>query len=549
MPEALITLGQRYLAEGRVEQLREAEKFLWKARVRMDLSFETEALLRGQRVRAYSCDCTAGLRKMPCPHLIAMLLMLRRHREQQKMKRQVRQLSLPPLLPAVLLEEASPGELLAFTREWIQQDPNFALAIKARFFYQQGPSYHQANLERIFAPLLDEQGHLFVDGQEDNRQIQLLYDQVLRQTARLMTASKDLEAAFNMRYLLDKLDQSGPFRQRPALLRKILSLLLDPPDLSEALQPEGTRFDLLLLALEILHRMKETEATHAVLLALQAYSGFPEARYRMHQAVKGLLLRKELGTRDLEALLLVYYQSLPDRDQPASWLEELQLPRLSPATYLRLGETLLETGDFQGADTLCEESISLYPQNLDLLRHKRDILWEMHRVDELVHLYRHLIQQSLDPSDVSDALLHVPATLRDTFLQALEEDMGTLPKTFDRNGLLASVLAARGKWFELATHLAEAQSQKLLLRHIPEMAVHHPEALQQAVLSFLTAYLDHHIGPKATACVADILRQLETADQRTTRNALLDMLRTRFPERRHLLDWIAHRRTAVLHEN
>ena len=55
--EGTLLTGEQYYQEGRVEQFRELEKGLWQARVRLELSYEIEVLMRGDQVQAFTGPC------------------------------------------------------------------------------------------------------------------------------------------------------------------------------------------------------------------------------------------------------------------------------------------------------------------------------------------------------------------------------------------------------------------------------------------------------------------------------------------------------------
>jgi hypothetical protein len=532
LPEGILDAGERYFQEGRVEQLREVDRHLWQARVRMEDFHELEVLLRGNRVQAFSCDCTAGQRKKPCSHLVAMLLLLRRYLDQRKEKRRSREPAPPPLTIPALLPLIPAEALHQFIREWAGKDPDMALALKARFFHRRGNTGHLSWLQRLFEPWLDEQGRLETD-QGSTRKITLIFEQVNAQLAARIEEEETPEVFQLAEGLLDILERSHQVRHRALWIRKVVQTVLNRPE-GRSLDPDQPRFAFLLHNLGRLFRIAEEESVNRVLLELQAYAGFEEARERIKATCGGILRGQESGQRSLDGLLLVYYQQLRAEEKAGPWLAALQLPRLNPGTYQKLAMTLLEAGDFEEVEGLLREALLSYPHHLELLRLRAKALWELHRWEDLPGLSLHILSTGLHPADLAWAVQHLPPQGWQALSQRLQDQLEALPSAWERNQMLAALHKTRADLKALSALIGSSQSLRLWRLHASFLRDQDPALLLACSQAFLEDYLVQHLGPQASATTQEILAFLDQSD-RGGAARLRAMLRLRFPERPQLV--------------
>ncbi len=133
--------AQQLLTEGRVGGLREPERHYWMATVQDgEFVYETEAIISPSRINDFACDCWTDQRKSMCAHIAATLLQLRRFllqsAEEKARKAREKAESQPELARfriAKILESVPQDQLAEFVRNYARRDPNFALALKARF--------------------------------------------------------------------------------------------------------------------------------------------------------------------------------------------------------------------------------------------------------------------------------------------------------------------------------------------------------------------------------------------------------------------------------
>lgn len=533
LPEGILEAGERYLAEGRVEQLREVDRHLWQARVRMEEFHELEVLLRGRRVQAFSCDCTAGQRRKPCSHLVAVLLMLRRYLDQQREKRRNAAKPLPALTLPGLLPQIPAGDLQEFLKEWAGRHPEFALALKARFLHVSDAEQAITQLERLLEPSLDEEGR--IEGESGaSRKVTLALEQLERQLQTRITRAEEPAAYRLGASALALLGRSPGFRSRESWIRKLVKALLIHPD-DRPLDPEGPRFDFLLQTLGAIFHTGDEDTMHLLLLHLGAYLGFDAARDRVRTNCRDLLRHRDTGHRHLEGILLVYYQLLTHTERQGPWLGELGLDRLPPVTYQKLAISLLEAGDYEEASLLLQAGLAHYPRHLDLLRLQARALWELHRWDLLTDTNSQLLLTGMAPADLRQAREWLPAGHWSRFAANLRKRLEALPALWERNHLLATLYGMTGQYPALAGLIAGSQSVRLWRAHVPELATRDPGIWLDCCRDFLDHYLKDHLGPQANATAQEVLRQVASRVDRRTLLAFEGHLRDRFPDRTQLL--------------
>jgi hypothetical protein len=535
LPESTVLSAERYLLEGRVDHLREIDKHLWQARVLgTDKTFEPEVQMRGNFLKAHTCDCSLGHKKLPCNHVASVLFLLRRLRDQRRIKREGEKKFVPEIQVKRLLLLVPTDDQAKFIRDWAQVDNEFALAFKARFFHNMGSHHHIEYLEQLFAPYILDDGSLAVEPEPALKPLRLLIKQLLAQTEDLLIKQTEDLAFANLNYLIQKFQISGSFRQRPALIRQIIQLITRD-EFVQNLDPESPRFQFLLDTLNPFMLMKEDFAIQMLLLSLQSYAGFATGRQRIN-ALIGYHLRKGLPKQvNSQSFILVYYQTLNKEQKEGPWIEQLELPRLSPVVYEHLCQTLVDTGDFEGADRLLAEGLTWYPHYMALLRIKANLFWEMHRKRELPAIMLNLIQTSLEPNDLAAAKKLLSEKKWPAFLLQLRQILLALPATYERNVMLSEIHCDRKEWTELSKILVASHSPRLFQRFIQRFPGDDIQQIIDVYNQFLAEYLDQHIGPKSTVVVQNLFATMEGKQQNSLKKAISQFLKKRYPERPQLL--------------
>ncbi len=532
--EGTFLVGEQYFREGRVEQLRELDKGLWQARVRLEMIYDIEVLLRGDRVHAFTCPCSRGLKRLPCPHLIAVLLMMRNFRDQQRENKRVqKEATLPALQLRTLLQRVSVEDLQQFTKEWAKEDPSFAQAFKARFFAQISTTNPAHYLDLLLHSYQDADGEISTE-QKHIQELLPLFRQVLAQVNSLLDQKQEESAYAILHHLLKTASTIGSDRLSSAILDGIITMM-ETQGLSAELHADDLRFPFLSELLNVLVAQGVEEGVHRNLLQIQAYSGFPESRSNILQVIKSLMSQSKMLQIDPEPLVLVYYQNLPDTDRQRDWLDDLQLPRMGPAFYERLVTTLLETGDFEGCERILTTGQMAYPESAELIRLRIQLYWELHDIDPLIDLAERLILNTLSNADVlfSEKYLSKKqlSILFKGLILKLEDG-----QTYDHHRLTCMIMARSGAWKAVARRVTSSSSIRLLDIYADDLNEQFPIEYQRILTQFLDDYLDQHVGPQAKQIVQKIRSLLSRQNLSALFYELAVHIKNRYPHRQSLLD-------------
>lgn len=532
VPEGIFAAAERYIQEGRVDQLRELDKNLWQARISgFDQLIEPEVLLRGNNVKAFSCECSKGAKRVPCAHLTALLLMIRKIRK-QKLEKQVT-VSPPEFKTRDLIGLLPESSLRKFIREWAERDPELELALRAEFFHLPVSSNHEAYLQKLFQGFLLEDGSLCTEPAAALRSLQVLIRHLIRQCDSLLESGDDPRAYHTMSFILRHLSRSSGVRNRTALGKQILLLVSKQAD-REALDPSSTRFDFLLENMPYFLVIDEEKLFPQVLIELQAYAGFAQATTRINTAAGELLKTARQSIQYPQALLLVYYQTLDPHAKQGPWIESLGLPRLPPSVYANLASTLLDSGDFEGALTLAGKGLHFYPLYAELLRIQVMGLWESHNFSLISELLERLLTIHLVPEDLDLARNFLPPEAWASFCLDLSGKLRAQPSSFERNVLLCEALFQTGERQALEDVIVFSESPKIMHRFFDRLLGQSPDRIGEVLERFLKQYLSKHIGPPATTTVAYLIDLLSHQQSSNERQRILRFLREHFPERLEL---------------
>lgn len=543
LPEGILAAAERYVQEGRLDHLRELDKNLWQARITgFEQIIEPEVLLRGNYVKAFSCECSKGSKRIPCAHLTALLLMIRKIRK-QKLENQAT--NTPPVSKTRdLIEILSGASLRKFTREWAAKDPEFELALRAEFFHLYRSGDHEQQLRQLFLTFLQEDGSLCTDTAASLRSVQVLVRHVLRQCEALLENDEDPRAYQNMVFILRHLSLSPGFRNRSTLARQILQLVTRQ-GVEENMDPSSDRFDFLLGSIPLFLAIDEERLLPPLLLELQAFAGFPLASQKINASVGELLHKARHTIQDPQALLLVYYQTLNPKDKQGPWLEKLGLPRLSPSAYTNLSATLLDTGDFEGAMILSDLGLQHYPQFADLLRIQVKCLWESHHFNRLYESLKRLLVIHLIPEDMQFARTCLDPEIWGRFCHDLGCELKELPSSYSRNVLLAEALYEMEDIPALEELIVRSQSPKLMHRFFGRLYTLSSNRIGETFERFLQQYLTQHLGPPATKTLAGLLELVPKDDRTGLSKRLQQFLRMNFPERMEIEHGLERHKTLL----
>ena len=149
-PESILEEAQALLQEDLVQAITPLGKNLWAMKVGesyeevlQEKMFEVEIQLRGQKVKAFTCDCdfyqqeANGTNSNFCKHIVTGLFGLRKYLLQKEIAKRKKANPSPAkhkrLTTAAVLNSVAPENLKNFVRAYARNDKKFALALKSRF--------------------------------------------------------------------------------------------------------------------------------------------------------------------------------------------------------------------------------------------------------------------------------------------------------------------------------------------------------------------------------------------------------------------------------
>lgn len=527
--ETTFLTAEQIVQEGRVEPLKEVEKGLWQARVVLDTVYEIDVMMRGDRVHDFYCGCSRGSKQLPCPHLVAVLLVLRGFRQQQQARRKAdRESTLPALQIRTMLNRIPEMDLHQFVKEWAKEDPAFSQAFKARFFVRMHNAQPAHYLDDLFLSYQDGDGQLDTTPKALH-DIHRLFRQVLAQASQLLTESRSQSGFALLEYLVTLLEQIDQERLRKQMIRSILHLLQDE-DQHQDLQPDSPRFHFLKMLFHQLVQMGEEEAVHLSLLLLQQYTGFPEARSAIAQLMKSEIGRSAISQYNPEPLVLVYYQNLTNEEREDDWMASLGLPRMAPLFYARLAQNLLDSGDFSGCRRILTAGQAIFPESAELLRLQIQLSWELHEKDELPALAEKLVLGTLSEADIHFIQNYLDTKSTRALFQSLVDRL-QMAQSFEQHLVRSILLSELAEWDALGQQIVQSGSYRLLERFSDQLIKHLSTPYDQLTIQFLSEYLDKHVGPQARQLIQKTRALLIRQGQVKSEKKLIAAIRARYPHR------------------
>ena len=534
VPEGTFLVGEQYFREGRVEQLRELDRGLWQARVRLDRIYDLEVLLRGDKVSEFYCDCSLGNKHLACPHLVAFLLMLRGFKDQQQeIKRQKNEAKLPVLQIRTLLNHISTPELHQFVREWAKEEPSFSQALKARFFTKINRDNPEHYLDALFQSCFDSDDQR-ESGPKLYKEVIRLFRQILAQASGLIEQSEENPGYDLLLYLCKLVPRFDSDRLKTTAIKGIMAVL-DDESLQDELRPDSARFGFLQTCFGIMVSIGEEKAANRLLLHLQAYTGYPEARNSILDLMRNTLVSAANLQVNPEPLVLVYYQNLPEEKRKQAWLDSLNLPRMGPSFYERMASTLMDTGDFDGCKRMLNYGQSEYPASAELLRLQIQLHWELHEAEPIPVLAQKLLLGTLSGADVDflSTVMSKEAYLdfSDSMIDSLQDG-----NTYDHHQLACIFMARSGGWKKLAKRVIQSGSIRLLDKYSHDLQSRYPDQYKAIITEFIDGYLDKHVGPQAKQIIRKVLALLRKQELDKVIDEMINHLQTRYPHRSQLLE-------------
>jgi len=545
--ESALLAGERLFEEQKVQQLRELEKHLWVAVV--DEQYEVELQITPSKVQNVSCECSNFLDTGDCQHIVAGLFALRQKLQQQqakkkKLRKKKKSKNAPKrLTPSVILDNVTLDELTDFVRKYASRDRNFALALKARFagvveFYDTKEKYQQVLDSSIEAARKTDR----MISYRGARKLEKVLNELLQQAEAALVQKHLTTTLYIAESIIEKLTP---------ILRKIereKDLILER--LEDAFQ--------------LFHTVLESEPAPALQNEIWAYcqSEATKLTYRLNGLTLHffrILKRMTTTPNKVDELIELLNTLLDSSHTDAQTYVQLLLAKLSlletnerheevkSLVEQNLGQPevlhfalrqLLQREAWEAARRLAEEGLRS-SEDTQLIGKLEDTLLQIakeQKNDEAQARYaRRRLLATFDMTyfhTFKSATNGVWQESRHTLIHDLQQGAHSLEK---RN-LIAAIYATEGMEKELFDFIKRAKSMDLLQEHLDLFSKKNRKAALQLYEQLLYTYLENHVGRKSSQRVRDKIGFLYKIGEERQAEALVEKIRTDYPERNSLLD-------------
>jgi len=548
--EAALLEGERLLDERRVDSLREVERHLWVARFGRENSVEVEIKVSPSRVLAATCECSTFRQRGECGHFAAAALALRRELTQRTARKQQPKQKAPArpakLTTNVVLEHVDREQLTAFVREYARTHRNFAIALKARFAAQ----VETIPTREKFEQLLD--GAIKLARRPDRsishrglQKIVMVLRELHEQTEEALDRHHYGDACSIAQSIVEKLPPIlGKFSTTVDELERELRFAFSVfetvarSDAPPALQRELWNYAIGECS-KLAYRKHGYDLLFFRLLLL--LSDGPE---RVDQVLQALATQRQKymeAFADPTPLLLLELRLLEEherREEAAALIEGNLLQRgvlqyaieyaLRHQQYGR-AKQLVRAGLDQQEEAGAAEWLELYQRRIAEAEGDTRTLLLLLEKQYLQHFDAALL----------DRLRQLQEGDWPAYLQQLTEKMRRRPPGERQRDALATLLSEAGNKEALLDMLRQSGSLDLCRQYDTFLLPKYKEEVLKLYQQLLTAYIQHHLGPKSSRKIRQVLDHLNQSGLQELSARLVQEFRTNYPERHTLMEELA----------
>jgi hypothetical protein len=538
----ILELANRFDLEGRVTRLKQVDKGLWQATVSLEQLYEPEVLLTGNRVQAFSCDCTAGRKKIPCAHMTALLIQLKRFRTQRQEEIKARKRALARLKTEDLLEIVPPDHIYDFLSEQLKKNKQLQNAFQYRFFSYRDKERSIERIHELILPFLDENGVIIDNDPAIIKEINEFAAQLLVQASDLIGRGQS-EMGYEICLTIIQYLKSRKNSKLQLNVSNKICYWIESTANQIHTNEDDAHFKFLLSGTKLAFTAGLTALVNQFIWSIQAYSGHQIARERIFEMTTKLINEENFKNVDILPILLAHIQNMPAEIRQTPWLDDLPIPPLHPQYYEDLTRLLIDGRDYEDALMIINSGLKRYPQHVDMKRMQCLILWELNQKDNLLASCESLISATLDPVDLEKAYLYLDKKGFKTLCTFLKKLFSGLPPTFSRFRLESHYFLILEDLKSLRSVILLSRSKKLLMEIIQLVDNKHDTWISETCELFLKDYLSDHIGPPASKTVQDTLKILIKRGLTNTVVHLNKYLKTHFPER--MEEWNSIKFTSI----
>ncbi len=551
--EALEALGEAHCEGGQrirdqsTPQIVNEGKGLWILRPNStggvtDDSFETEVLLTGRRIKAYTCSCAAFAKTATCDHLAAILGIVRLSKLPKSRPTQVRSKS--TVSTKALLQHVEHADLVSFVIERAKADADLSLELRVRFA-------HLTNLNDRYGAVLDR---LLV------RQGKRFNPKELRRLSAALTHFAALrEGWLAQRHWLDLFEIDTTLAERLVVVAdKLVDTRVDASAYVATLLAELTTVVRAKPAPVVAERIGEwldEQRERGAYYRLDLDAGFYPLAAALGASpdetvaeIAGALQR--FG--ESPARLRTYLAALRDTDQQEAARALLVQHLHDPHLVFEALEADVAAGHLERAARFAEEAlphttdrdlrtrllrfVTTLARALDddglLARHTPALLLSTGNLEEVLAVMTHLPDETAH-SLQQGLLLAVKASRHASSPRQAETSL----QARELASLEAELLFRLGDYAALEQEIYRSDDDALVLRLLPRLVGHLDADDVGLLLETKTReHLDAHLGSIPAAYVTQLLDAVARRDRTQLVPVLVERLRDTYGDRRALLE-------------
>ncbi|MEN0006100.1 MAG: SWIM zinc finger family protein [Bacteroidota bacterium] len=542
--ESHLLHGEDLLAAGNIARLVELERHLWEAKVAdSDQEYEVEVKITPSKLAAASCECQTFAEHRMCGHVVAVLLQLRRQRQQAKSSKPRSYQQNKKLTTGLVLNQIDPEELIDFVRQYAKTNRNFSIALKARFAatvsnMRSDEKYKQVlesaisasrksdrsitqrgaqKIIKVLKELLQTANKAvverdFVEGFIIARSIIERVGPIFKKvTSEKVRLEPQLERAFR---LIDQIIIQQP---APALLEQIWDYCYAEP---QKLIYRSAGLDLEFL--QFLHRLADESAKQDQLIAL----------------TNELLAKYEKEHRNKTSILLFQYKVLREAKQEAQAQALIEAHLKEPEILLFAIEQARQHGRLEQARQLALTGLSMKPTSavvdqldeilLKIARHNKDQAG-------IIQFAEKRLLRSLQAGYFSLINTTRPKNWK-TYVDGLLKKIQKMPFSKEKLDLIGHILLTQDRFDALEQHLSQSLSVDLLLKYGPKIKSIGQARLYELYQKLLHYYLRNHVGRKPSIKIRTAISQLHDFGLSDLADQLVEEFRNDYAERHSLME-------------
>ena len=539
--------GEQLLASEKLRQVTQPEPGLWVAMVATNgESLEVEVLIKGSKVKAYTCECSPGKHAPPCAHVTALLLNRLQQPDPIPSPAPGKEAKSTPKRVTInnLLDLIPPRDLKRFIKKYASDHRQFALLFKAHFAHLLPRTAEHEPIAQLLANTLKTVKRTGKPLSRSNWKVIHSVLQVLLQQA---------EDALYKKHFTDVVETAE------AMLDQLTPLLLMAEDRNQLKAYVTASINLLNeLVNQSISPELEDQLWHLCL---------KEARkpvyyfYGLWPALLDLTLRlTNTGERSGELLDLIERKlkdSFVQKNERISAglvnykIKLFELQDNEAALHRYLAENIRHPEVLKQAILLARQQAD-WPQLRQLANYA--LASQQPTEGELVFLQDQLLNAAIHLQDQSQAQALAQALFLQTYqldyFKLIKEQAGeqwpmqrtkllalleAQPFSLQKRKALANIYAQENLIDQLRILLKEAQSIDLLVAYDAFLFPQDNVDTQQMYFQIISHYLDNYLGLPAAVKVRECVRHLKEAGQRELAASLIKRIRQQYSERTALV--------------